>query len=613
MTSFAVGIDLGTTHTALAYRSTQAQDASECRDFAIEQLVSAGKVGAQPLLPSFLYQAPDGELVHQPGVPDKRYCVGEYARSRASETAGRVVSSAKSWLSCPGVDHQQVLLPVDAAPGVARVSAVEASLRFLEHLVQTWNAVPVHSATPLGSQEIVLTVPASFDAAARELTVDAARSAGLENLTLLEEPQAALYGLIDALGDKWRQVLKAGDVVCVVDVGGGTTDFSLIAVTEVDGALELARVAVGDHVLLGGDNMDLQLAHAARQELTAQGKTLDRAQFASLVHGCRQAKERLLSAEPPETAAVVVPSRGAKLIGGTLRVELLRTDVEHRIVDGFFPLVSVEDHPAQRARLGLTQQGLPYAAEPAVTKHLASFLSKHSSAAESVLGADSGGGSFVHPTCLLFNGGVFQSPALRARVEQNLNNWLAAEGAPPVRVLPCEQLSTAVARGASFFARARRLGGPRIRGGTARSYYVGIESPAPAVPGLAPPLVALCVASFGMEEGSAPVKIAQDLGVVVGEPVDFPFFSSSTRRDDVVGVTLDEWTTESLERLAPVRVSLVSDSQKRGTIVPIQLRSSVTSVGTLLLEAVPQSAGHSDEVWTLELSVRGDVHGEVES
>src|SRR6185369_2424964 len=365
---------------------------------------------------------------------------------------------------------------------------------------------------------------------ARDLTVEAALAAGFERVTLLEEPQAALYAWIERNGDGWRSHLRAGDRVLVIDIGGGTTDFSLIDAVEQDGSLGLSRVAVGDHILLGGDNMDLALAHVVGQELAEQGKELDRFQLGALAHACRGAKEKLLSDASLEQVAVVLPSRGSQLLGGSLR----REQVERYLLDGFFPVVSATDLPKVRARAGLSVGGLPYASDPAITKHLAAFLARHAFADPAAGATDA-----RPPTAILFNGGVLKAESLRARVIDTLNGWLDQRGSAPARVLPGEDLDLAVARGAAYYGLVRHGRGLRIRGGTARAYYVGIESPMPALPGLEPPVFALCVAPFGMEEGTSAELPPQELFVVVGEPVTFRFFGSSTRRSDPAGRVLE--------------------------------------------------------------------------
>jgi hypothetical protein len=603
-----VGIDLGTTHTALAWADATAENAAP-QILPIAQLVAHGAVEERPLLPSFLYLAHESEgPLALPWDESRTFAVGEHARARGVEVPARVVASAKSWLSHAGIDRRAANLPLGAPEDVEKVSPVEASQRYLRHLVEAWAATIAKGerARALGKQDVVLTVPASFDAAARELTVEAATTAGFENVTLLEEPQAALYAWIAAMGDGWRKLVKPGDVILVVDVGGGTTDFSAIAAVDKGGSLELARVAVGDHILLGGDNMDLALAHVVRAKLEAQGKEIDRWQMVALTHACRVAKERLLTDAKADSAPIAIASRGSKLLGGGLRAELTRDEVTRTLVEGYFPLVGADARPASRTRTALTQVALPYAADPAVTKHLAAFLARQADATAKLEGftPSTKPGKLLHPTALLFNGGVMKGAALRERVVAALDQWLEADGAPPVRVLEGGDLDLAVAKGAASFALARRGRGIRIRGGTARAYYVGIESPAPAVPGVEPPITAMCLAPFGMEEGTEAKLPPHELGVVVGEKVRFRFFGSSVRRADVAGTELERWKGDELEELAPIEVTLPAEGRREGDVVPVRLRASVTEIGTLLLEALPLAPLKDGERWKIELNVR---------
>ena len=600
---YSIGIDLGTTHTALAYSALEGAP-RELSVFEVPQLVARGAVEARPLLPSFLYfaHASEGELALPWGTSTST--AGEYARTRAAESPGRSVASAKSWLSHAGVNRRDALLPLGAPEDIEKISPVEASFRYLDHLAEAWRSA---RGTELGTEDVILTVPASFDAAARELTVEAAQAAGFEHVTLLEEPQAALYAWLAAAGDGFRQQLRPGDVVLVVDIGGGTTDFSAIAVSERDGALELQRVAVGDHILLGGDNMDLALAHVVRAKLLQAGRELDTWQFTSLTHACRSAKERLLAAEPPESVPVVIASRGSELLGGAVRTELTREEVERTLVDGFFPAIDANARPAQRPRAGLTQMGLPYAFDPAVTKHLAHFLTRQSGALAALPDfASTPAGTLLRPTAVLFNGGVLKASAIRERIVATLGGWLERDGAPRARVLPGADPDLAVARGAAYYGHVRRGAGLRIRGGTARAYYVGIESPMPAVPGLEPPISALCVAPFGMEEGTETTLPPHELAVVVGEPVQFRFFGSSVRRADAAGTLLDSWRPGELEELAPISLTLPAKGRHEGELVPIRLHPSLSPVGILELEAVPVEAVAADERWKLELNVRAE-------
>jgi len=616
MSRFAVGIDLGTTHCALAVAPLDDAGGSAAKPEVLDvpQLVARGQIEARPLLPSFLYFAHETDGAQAlPWDADRSFAVGEHARARGVDAPARVIASAKSWLSHPSVDRRAGILPLSAPEDIEKISPVEASWRYLEHLQEVFDARFGGGDAALAAQEVVITVPASFDASARELTVEAALAAGIEKPTLLEEPQAALYAWTAALGDAWRKQIAPGDVVLVVDVGGGTSDFSAIAAVERDGALELVRVAVGDHILLGGDNMDLALGHLVRQKLEAAGTPLDRWQAASLVHACRVAKEQLLVDPSLAAAPIAIASRGSALLGGTLRTELTRDEVTQTLVEGFFPEVARDARPVTRARAGLTQLGLPYASDPAVTRHLAWFLTRQAGALAKLEGFEAANGArrgrgpaLLHPTAVLFNGGVMKAPALRDRIVRALGAWLESDGAPAPRVLQGADLDLAVARGACTYALVRRGRGLRIRGGTARAYYVGFESAVPAVPGVEPPVSAMCVAPFGMEEGTEARLPAHELGVVVGESVRFRFFGSSVRREDAAGVVLEDWKREGLEELAPIEVTLPAEGRREGDVVPVRLRSQVTEVGTLQLEAEALQPRKPDERWRVELSVRGD-------
>ena len=605
--TFAIGIDLGTTHTAVA-RAPLAEPRARSEAMLVPQLVARGTLDARPLLPSFVYFAHESEgPLALPWDAERDFAVGEFARARSTDAPARVVSSAKSWLSHTGIDRRSAVLPVGAPKDLEKISPVEAAWRLLDHLSEAWQAECGPNVRPLGEQSVVLTVPASFDAAARDLTVEAAYAAGLEDVTLLEEPQAALYAWIESQGERWRDHLGVGDVVLVIDVGGGTTDFSAIAVTENEGKLELRRIAVGDHILLGGDNMDLALAHALRVSLPDQGKALDRWQFASLVHSCRAAKEQLLLPGAPNALPLAIAGRGAELVGGAVRMELRRELVEKVIVEGFFPRVEPSARPKTRQRAGLTDIGLPYAADPAVSRHLADFLGRQANAPSELSGFEAAAKpeGMLGFTKILFNGGVLKAPALRERLVSMLNEWLELAGTPPAELLPGDDPDLAVARGATYFGRVRRGLGIRIRGGTVRSYYVGVESPMPAVPGLEPPITAVCVAPFGMDEGSDEMILDRELGLVVGEPVRFRFFGSTVRREDLVGTDLDQWSDDELEELAPIEVTLPAEGRREGDVVPVRLSAQITPVGTLLLEAVPLQPLSDKERWKLELSVRG--------
>lgn len=604
---YAIGIDLGTTHSALSYVDLQASDGEKAVEsvLPIPQLTAPGTIEALPLLPSFLYlphpdEMPAGERALPWSQGEEAAVAGEMARSRGATTPIRLVSSAKSWLCHPGVDRRAAILPQDAPEEVTKVSPLAASTRYLEHLRQAWNAA--HPEAPFDQQSVTVTIPASFDPAARELTAEAARQAGFAP-TLLEEPQAALYSWIQGSGGRWRKQVQPGDIILVVDVGGGTSDFSLIAILERDGKLEPHRVAVGDHILLGGDNMDLALAHFVARKLATNGTQLDAWQMRALTYGCRSAKEELLANPNATTHPIVVPSRGSKLIGGSIRTELTREEVTSFITDGFFPRVEASARPAVRARAGLTQLGLPYAQDAAITRHLAAFLARQAGATaelEGFSGRVNAEHSFLHPSAVLFNGGVFKSGILAQRVMDTINDWLYMEGAEPARMLEGADLDLAVARGAAYFSYARRGGGVRIRGGTARSYYVGVESSMPAIPGMEPPLEALCVAPFGMEEGSELELPGQEFGLVIGEPVTFRFFGSTTRRQDRIGDVLEFWGPEELQELNEIQATLPAEGRVAGEVVQVKLHALATDAGTLELAAVARDG----QRWKVEFDVR---------
>ena len=617
---FVVGIDLGTTNCALgwvdtlagsedpALQRTGAEEITRVRIQEIAQLVNPGEVAPRTLLPSFLYAPgeldfPKGSLA-LPWDDQPTFVTGELARHRGAENPARLIASAKSWLSHGGANRTSAILPWGAPDEVPHISPVDASAHYLKHLAASFDREVAHgdAGLALAQQDVLLTVPASFDEEARELTLRAARTAGLEHVTLLEEPQAAFYAWLDALGDGWRRRVKVGDLVLVCDVGGGTTDFSLIAVGERDGDLTLERVAVGEHILLGGDNMDLALARLLQQRLESAGHRIDTWQLHGLWHQARTGKENLLGNAALAEHPVTLLGRGSRLIGGTITTALTAADVTATLLDGFFPVVASDAMPARQRRVGLQEIGLPYAADPSVTRHLARFLRVQAASAGSAAGIRRGPSGLACPTHVLFNGGVMKAGALRTRVVEVLSAWLAAEGFEPLdarHVLDAPDLDHAVAQGAAYYGMARRGRGVRIRSGAPRSYYVGIESAMPAIPGLPAPLKALCVVPFGMEEGTSAALPDREFGLVVGEPAEFRFLSSLVRKTDRPGTLIEDWG-DDLEELSPLEVTL-DVAGKEDMTVPVSLESRVTEVGTLELWCVAR--GGTDR-WKLELNIR---------
>jgi len=609
-TRFVVGLDLGTTNTALAYADTGAGADPKVQSFAIPQVVNPGVVEERELLPSFLYlpgpsEQPAGAL-KLPWDANRDYAVGEFARTFGSKVPTRLVSSAKSWLSQPGADRKAPILPFRAGENDRKVSPLDACTRYLKHIAEAWNVGMAKDVADhrLEIQDVVLTVPASFDAAARDLTLEAARAAGFENLTLLEEPQAAFYAWLDGHGEKWRNEVSTGDLVLVADVGGGTTDFTLIEVGEEGGNLALTRLAVGDHLLLGGDNMDLTIAHTAAAALAKAGTKLDAAQMHQLTHAARGAKETLLVDSKKASAPVTILGKGRSVVGGTITHELARADVEKVLLEGFFPECAKDAEPVKARAAGFQELGLPYVADAAVTKHLAYFLARQT---EALAGREKPSGkkkkgaaeSAALPTAVLFNGGVFKADPLRKRLLEVLNSWAKASKAEAVRALGGADLDLAVAHGAAYYGLVRRGKGVRIRGGTARAYYVGVETAAPAVPGMAPPLKALCVAPFGMEEGTETDIPQQEFGLVVGEEAEFRFLGSTVRRDDKPGTLVEDWEGQ-IDELTPITATL-DGKANAGRVVPVHLHTKVTEVGQLELWCLSRDG---KQRWKLEFHVR---------
>lgn len=606
--TYCIGIDLGTTNSVVAYVSAVDGDAPPPRDAAppmeilpIPQMVQPGQIESRASLPSFVYlprQAEkdglrmDGDAAQFPH-PDEGV-VGIYARSQAAENPDRVVVAAKSWLCHPKMGRTEDVLPWQSPPEIPKVSAVTCTRLIVRHLVAAWQAQFPDS--PIDQQHVTLTVPASFDPAARELTRQAAIDAGLnENFVLLEEPQAAVYRFLAGTNGQWRETLSTKDCLLVVDVGGGTTDLTLVTIDEDDGDLTMRRLAVGNHVLVGGDNMDLALAYHVSEKFREQGHELDPWQSTSLWHACRDAKERLLGIAAnadgsPESAPIAVLGRGSSLIGGTITTDIQRADAASILLDGFFPICKLTDRPARRHVSGFQDIGLPYESDPAITKQVAAFLQDHL--------CDADGSTPSRVTHLLFNGGVFRSPVLRDRMRDTIASWFDGD----IQTLgSVDDLDVSVALGAAFYGYTTVQGGIRIRGGTAKSYYVGIETAGLAIPGAPRPLRAVCVAPQGMEEGSSTDVPGEQVGIVVGTPARFRFFGSSVRNHDVAGSRLDRWSPEELTESEPIEVTLHSDDESSREFVPVRFESRVTELGMLELWC---HAVDGDEAWKLEFNAR---------
>lgn len=605
--SIGLGIDLGTSNCAVAL-AAPGTGAPEV--IPVPQCVRPGAVEALPTLPSAAFlPLPDefspgdlGDSALEEGV----FVVGAFARERGPLAPDRQISSAKSWLCHAQADRRGAILPWNSQAPVKKVSPVEVSARLLRHLrACAEQALPGETAA-----RYVLTIPASFDEAARALTLEAAEKAGLPEVLLLEEPQAAFYAWIANNPDSWREQVGPGDLVLVCDVGGGTADFSLIAVADDgEGNLTLERLSVGEHILLGGDNLDLALAHALKASADAAGHSLDAWQFLALTHGARQAKETLFSRSDLEEVPVAVAGRGSSLFASTVNLTLTRGMLNAIALDGFLPMSGPEALPAKGSRAGLRQFGLPYASDPVISKHLAAFLAKSREAIAShqehaaLLGADrlNHASGLLLPTAILFNGGFFKADPLRERVEALLASW---NGGIPLKTLTGGEPDLAVAMGAAAFARQVLLGeGLRIKSATTRSYYLGLEGGGMAIPGFTPPVQAVCIAPLGLEEGSRLLLSEHEFGLVVGEPADFRLFRSATRGGDRPGDVVER-AEEVLEETSGIGITLpAGEGLDAGQVVPVHLEVHLSDVGALELSMRHARGGHA---WRLAFSTRAD-------
>ena len=600
---YIIGIDLGTTNSTLAYTKyeeaawKQGMPTPEIHQFSIPQVTASGVQGQNSTLPSFVYFPLEEELSKKNAAiswdTERSFCVGHHARDRGSEMTGRMISSAKSWLCHDGIDRREKILPVEGDSG--KLSPVEASAEYLKHLREAWDQENLEA--PFQEQTILITVPASFDPAARQLVQEAAIIAEYPEVILLEEPQAAFYSWLHKNTDSWRKQLTVGDHILVVDIGGGTSDFSLIAAKDQDGDLQLERVSVGSHLLLGGDNMDLALAHMVKQKLEKEGHCIGDWELREHVHASRKVKEALMGADPVENIEIAIQGRGSSLIGGTITCQVTQKEVKKLLVDGFFPIVDPEEQSQSERRSGIRQLGLPYAQDPRVSCQLAKFLS--------MTGEKDGQSmdSFVMPTAVLFNGGVMKAEALQERIVNLLNNWAKKLGKEPVKVLEGADFDYSVGRGAACYGLARKGSSIRIKSGSSRNYYIGIEEAIPAIPGLPAPLKALCVVPFGMEEGTELEIEDQEFALVLGEPATFRFFSKSPdfsqgEEKGVPGSVVRNWK-EELEELHPIETVLEQGSDD-GKTVRIKLKAKVTELGMLELWCFSDQGRE----WKLEFDIR---------
>jgi molecular chaperone DnaK (HSP70) len=605
---FTLGIDLGTSNSAIAVGDIESGDT---RIVKIAQLLGPNQLGEMPTLPSAIYiphheEFPEGSFPLPWNDAGEPAIIGQFARDRGALVPDRLVTSAKSWLSNPHIDPKQRILPWRSDIAEEKLSPLECSRRYLQHLRDALLYAERAQGRDwdLSEGEIVVTVPASFDEVARSLTAEAAKAAGLGDVTLLEEPQAAFYAWTAQAGRTWRDLVAHGDIVLVCDVGGGTADFSLIAVTDVAGSLELERVSVGEHILLGGDNMDLALAHVLHAQLEAAGKSLDSWQFLALVHAASKAKIVLFENDALAQAPIAVPSRGSSLLARTVSTTVDRGTLQQVVLDGFFAKTSIGDLPQESRKGALQEFGLPYASDPVVSKHIARFLARSlqnvkASEKLAALVGPGAGTEVLMPTAVLFNGGVFKAPAIRARVLDLLSDWNRGQ---PIRELQGFEPDLAVARGAAIYGRHRATGkGVRIKAGASRSYYIGLEASMPAIPGYKPPLKALCVVPQGMEEGTELLIEEREFGLVTGRAAEFRFFSSSVRSGDTPGQILPNAERDLEDTgLLEIEIPALGDVPV-GQVVPVRINPVITELGILELW---MKHTNSDRRWKVEFQVR---------
>lgn len=619
---FVVGMDLGTTNSAVCYVDTL-QRPHRVRTFVIPQWVAPGVIEGRETLPSFHYQPAASETssgsLRLPGqAQDPKHVVGIMAREQGALVPGRLINSAKSWLCHSGVDRTADLLPWHGADDVDRLSPVEVSARYIHHVRDAWDAqFPDH---PLAQQDFVLTLPASFDEVARELTVKAAATAGLPRVLLIEEPQAVFYAWIDAHADRWESVVAPGQKILICDVGGGTSDFTLIKVRRGEaGKVQFHRVAVGDHLILGGDNLDLALAHDLERQLLKikpddpNPRRLEPRQWGLLVRIAQRVKELMLGPNAPERYTVTLPGSGSKLIGGALRVEATRDAVTSLLVDGFLPSCELTSKPTTR-RSGFQEFGLPFAADPGITKYLAQFLTAHrhvgiDTAALAELSSNADGPDPARPDIVLFNGGFFESPVLRTRLLETLCAWFRtrpgdANWSP--LVLENDRLDLAVARGAAYYGLVLRGEGVRIAAGLPRTYYVEVAGSNSHQQESAEQ-TALCLLPAGLEPGQSVDLTSRQFELALSTPVEFPLFVSSTRLNDQPGelVTVDR---EQLTALPPIRTVLRSGKKHETGMVSVQLHAGLTELGTIEMWCAEVSGSRR---WKLQFDVRAATQTDI--
>lgn len=596
---FIIGIDLGTTNCAAAYVDLQAKKTADkgIRIFKVPQLTGPGQVNRLSLLPSFLYIPGEYDIPEDAVVRlwenQETTLVGTYARDQGALVPDRLVSSAKSWLCHSNVDRRARILPWGAAAEIPKISPVMATAAYLNHIRLAWNSAwGPDESLHLENQFVVVTVPASFDEVARELTLEAAKAAGIDTVVLLEEPLAAFYSWLMRHENNWRQYVQPGELILVCDVGGGTTDFTLIVLRDVEGSPRFERIAVGDHLILGGDNIDLALARQVEAQLTGARRSMSTDRWKALCHQCRQAKEALLSGTAA-TIKVTLMGEGSRLIAGTQRVDLDKVVVAKLVLEGFFPTDTEDVRQSASERKGITEFGLPYEKEPAITRHMKWFLDRHRNDVSKILQRSS-----AAPDLVLYNGGSLKPAEIQARFRMALQNWTAIQDSELPKVLENPDLDLAVAFGAAYYGLVKIGAGVRVGSGSPRAYYLGVTRHDRGQPKPHDREV-MCIVERGLDEGSTIPLEDKAFDVLTNQPVSFDIFSSSYRSGDRSGdlVRVDD----SFTALPPLQTVVQYGKKGAQKAIPVKIEAEYTEVGTLALWCRSRISEHR---WKLQFQLR---------
>ncbi len=595
---YIIGIDLGTTNSAVSYADLHSGEpkSSRIRIFRIPQLTGTGEFSRLRVLPSFLYIPGEYDIsetaIRIPWSTENDNFTGAFARDHGAKVPARLVSSAKSWLCHSNADRRARILPWGAGEEVAKVSPVQATAEYLKHIRKAWNSSQGDDAERyMENQILTITVPASFDEVARDLTLEAAALAGLPQVTLLEEPLAAFYSWLIRHEEKWSESVRPGELILVCDVGGGTTDFTLITLRDVEGSPRFERIAVGDHLILGGDNIDLALARSVEERMSRKQKkiSLSADRWKSLCHQCRQAKEMILDGEV-RSRKITLMGKGKKLIAATLSAELTREETEKIVLDGFFPVSEPGGLKSGEQRRGITEFGLPYEPEAAITRHMGWFLERHREDVKQILGRE-----IPFPDLILFNGGTLKSPVIQERIREALRHWFGVADAALPKVLENPEPDLAVALGSAYYGLVKTGQGVRVGSGSPRSYYLGVatEKDSPEISH------AVCLVERGLDEGSHIELEEREFEVLANQPVSFDLFSSSFRSGDRCGDLVK--TDDSLTALPPLQTMVQFGKKGDKTRIPVNIEADYTEMGTL---SVWCCSGISSHRWRLQFHLR---------